>query len=571
MDISGLTGGSKNMRLASLIAVAPVTVVPSFYAQVAIPGSPEYQEASVLLVKGFARARQPRSHISYLDTLSTEHIIVLVVRQRDAAQPDPVVGTVLLELPSGASDDQFVQFRPGSLAAESYARGTCAEIRGLVIDGLSPQDTQDALDTLGLMMVTAAREAGLKWLWMQCRIPLIAILLAEVPQLLPPYRFAFCQDVVGWYEGSPILEKLRALHLKEMPIDENEAPVIYSITPDMLAEDVARRLALLEQRHQRQDLPELVSRATRQALRHLHEQHAHLLKAQKPQENALVESTSGTRQPAPSLPSVTPKFSPEFLRQVVELGGEEVARYKNLSYKLLQLGPGMQVLDVGCGPGVDLLPLAKKVGKQGQVTGLDNDRELLREGQQALSKYGKIHLVEGLAEQLPFLDEIFDRTRADRVLQHVPRPKAVLAEMWRVLRPGGRVVLVEPDWKTAAIYPGSPEGGDDDRTLSAVLAYNQRQSVHPLIGRQLRSLFWEDGVSSWEDLHIQSLALSHTSWPVTDALLTITQLALGLSQESPALASEITAWLKAIERAADWGEFMASIQFFFASARKPNV
>jgi ubiquinone/menaquinone biosynthesis C-methylase UbiE len=254
----------------------------------------------------------------------------------------------------------------------------------------------------------------------------------------------------------------------------------------------------------------------------------------------------------------------------VELGGEEIARYKTLSYKLLQLGPGMQVLDVGCGPGVDLIPLAKKVGKGGQVTGLDSDAEMLREAGQAILKYSRIRLIEGSAEQLPFPDTAFDRARADRVLQHLPAPRLALAEMWRVLHPGGRVVLVEPDWKTVAVYPGSPEGGDDDRTLSAVLAYNQRHSVHPLMGRQLKGLFWDDGASYWEQIHIQSLALSHTSWLVIDTLLMLTQLAQGLAEELPALADEITAWLKAVERAADWGEFIASIQFFFASARKPG-
>jgi ubiquinone/menaquinone biosynthesis C-methylase UbiE len=556
------------MRFAPLLALAPIGVVPSFYAQVVSSGSPEYQQASLLLVKRFARAREPGAHISYLETLSVEHIIMLVVRQRDAARSDPIVGTVLLELPSGSSEDEFVQFRPGSFAAQTFARATCAEIRGLVIDGLSPQESLDALDTLGLMMATAAKHVGLEWLWTQPRLPIMASLLAEVPEVLPPYHFTFCQDVLGWHEGSPSLQKLRELRLKEMPIAENEVPVIYSITPDLLEADVARRLAVLEERHRYPDLPRALNTATRQALQEIHRQYAHL---QAGGNQAASDHHEAAEKTPPAPPAASPRFSSNFLRQIVELGGEEIARYKTLSYKLLQLGPGMQVLDVGCGPGVDLLPLAKRVGKQGQVTGLDNDAELLREAQQALPKHGRIRLVEGAAEHLPFAEESFDRVRADRVLQHLPNPKQVLAEMWRVLRPGGRAVLVEPDWKTVALYPGSPEGGDDDRTLSAVLAYNQRHSVHPLMGRQLRSLFWDDGVSSWEDLHVQPLALSQTSWPVADALLMLTQLALGLGQELPALASEITAWLKAIERAADWGEFLASIQLFFASARKPNL
>lgn len=52
------------------------------------------------------------------------------------------------------------------------------------------------------------------------------------------------------------------------------------------------------------------------------------------------------------------------------------------------------------------------------------------------------------AEQLPFADATFDRAVIDRTLQHVDNPSMVLREVYRVLRPGGRIVAIEPDWQT---------------------------------------------------------------------------------------------------------------------------
>ncbi len=126
-----------------------------------------------------------------------------------------------------------------------------------------------------------------------------------------------------------------------------------------------------------------------------------------------------------------------YLHQVVEQGGEAARQYKNLSYELLQLALGMQVLDVGCGPGIDLLSLADRVGPQGRVIGLDHSPAQLHTAREAIAGRDNVQLVEGKAEQLPFDTDQFHRVRADRVLQHIEEPAQALAEMWRVLQPGG--------------------------------------------------------------------------------------------------------------------------------------
>jgi ubiquinone/menaquinone biosynthesis C-methylase UbiE len=55
----------------------------------------------------------------------------------------------------------------------------------------------------------------------------------------------------------------------------------------------------------------------------------------------------------------------------------EIKRYKNMSYKLLNIESGSSILDLGCGTGDDVLALAELVGPNGKVVGLDNNKSLI--------------------------------------------------------------------------------------------------------------------------------------------------------------------------------------------------
>ena|SRR5438128_565777 len=136
-----------------------------------------------------------------------------------------------------------------------------------------------------------------------------------------------------------------------------------------------------------------------------------------------------------------------FLDARASIEGER--EIKELKLAMLELNPGNRVLDVGCGTGDDAREIAALVGPTGTVVGLDASATMVAEARKrALATELSIEFIEADALNLPFPNESFDRLRTDRVLVHLREPGRALAEMVRVTRVGGRVVVSELDFGT---------------------------------------------------------------------------------------------------------------------------
>jgi arsenite methyltransferase len=149
---------------------------------------------------------------------------------------------------------------------------------------------------------------------------------------------------------------------------------------------------------------------------------------------------------------------PQELARVPDTAVESCCGVAN-PFSLGRLAPGEHVLDLGCGAGTDTLVAAQMVAPAGRVTGIDMTPEMLSKAQAAAAAMGatNVDLVEGDVEQLPFPAESFDVAISNGVIDLIPDKDAVFAEIFRVLRPAGRLQIAD----VTIQQPVSEEGRRD--------------------------------------------------------------------------------------------------------------
>lgn len=135
---------------------------------------------------------------------------------------------------------------------------------------------------------------------------------------------------------------------------------------------------------------------------------------------------------------------PDELANVPETAVQSFAGVAN-PFSLGRLEPRAHVLDVGSGAGTDSLVAAQMVGPEGGVTGIDMTPEMLATARAAAEKMGatNVEFVESEAERLPFADGSFDIVISNGVIDLIPDKDAVFSELFRVLRPGGRIQIAD--------------------------------------------------------------------------------------------------------------------------------
>ncbi|MFI1968309.1 SAM-dependent methyltransferase [Streptomyces cinnamoneus] len=233
------------------------------------------------------------------------------------------------------------------------------------------------------------------------------------------------------------------------------------------------------------------------------------------------------------------------------------ASYKRRLRQLLQAQPGQRFLDVGAGTGDAARELAAETGAE--TIACDLSQTMCAE----MKRAGLEQVVVADSHCLPFQDAGFDGVWADRVLQHVESPARTLDEMVRVTRPGGRIVVCDPDTATQALDI------DDHRLASKVLGLRQSVSIrHGTFARRVPGLLTARGLL---DVEVEPHTLVIRDKRAVDGTMGIRDWADVFADRGHLDRSEARRFNALLDDAVEGNRFLYAVTYFLTSATVPTV
>ena len=152
------------------------------------------------------------------------------------------------------------------------------------------------------------------------------------------------------------------------------------------------------------------------------------------------------------------EFDDEGSRLVEEFNASEGATARRAKIlEALALKPGFRVLDVGSGPAHQVLEMSSVVGDSGRIDGVDAAESALDIARQRCSELDNVNFQLGDASNLPFDDATFDAVMSSQVFEYLDDVAGAIAEMYRVLKLGGRVLIHDSEWSAFMWNSSDPE------------------------------------------------------------------------------------------------------------------
>ncbi|MBM7784898.1 methyltransferase domain-containing protein [Tenggerimyces flavus] len=225
----------------------------------------------------------------------------------------------------------------------------------------------------------------------------------------------------------------------------------------------------------------------------------------------------------------------------------------------LDLAPGMHVLDLGCGTGEDVAAMAEQVQPTGVAMGLDRSTDMIGLATRRFaSRYPNVVLHMGDAHRLPYADGSISACRTERTLQHVTDPAQVVAEVRRVLRPGGLFVAAEPDWGTSLVTP------DWNYLARRVLDHWTTFNQNPTVGRTLPALLRQSG---FDVRDVEGRTVVYRTFNDANRRFPLQRAVTNAAAHGSITHREADAWLGKLRHADQIGTFMFAVTIFIVTAR----
>ena len=166
---------------------------------------------------------------------------------------------------------------------------------------------------------------------------------------------------------------------------------------------------------------------------------------------------------------------------------QDAARRRQAVLAAAKLLHGERVLDIGTGPGFLAYEAADRIGPSGEIVGLDINESMLELAGKRCADLSNVRFERADATALPMADATVDAVLCVQVYEFVPDTTKAISEIRRVLRPGGRAVIVTADWDSIAWH------ATDAALMETVLAAFKRRLAHTRLARTLASKLKQSG------------------------------------------------------------------------------
>jgi arsenite methyltransferase len=239
----------------------------------------------------------------------------------------------------------------------------------------------------------------------------------------------------------------------------------------------------------------------------------------------------------------------------------EIVGQRQKTLEIINPQAGELVIDAGCGPGLLAADLANAVGPNGRVVCRDASSPMLELARKRCADLSNVSFQLGDAATLPAEQDSTDIITCIQLLLYVEDVAQILHEFLRVLRPGGRLFVIETDWRSAVV------GSNDDALTEKIVAAWDQVVPNARLPARLIPLLKESGFDSIAVHAIPIVSTAHE--PDGFSMTMLAQCAATACELDIISQEQRQKWLAELQDRGDRGEFFFSFNRFLFSAAKP--